>query len=205
MARLTKTFVNVNKVTVKDGISYAEDTLKQYVADTRPLPKGPSDPTAMPGDGLSWLFDNPVMTMLQKLNPLSILTEAATEAFGDDLKVPDIWPLVSAFTDAIPNLLSTEFANVMRLVEDFGSKFEQFVKDPSSAGQLAKDLLGDVLWTLIDAITAVIDAVMEILSGVISAGINIVSQTWKIPFVTSIYEWLTGQVCSSLEDRFCTR
>jgi phage-related protein len=199
MAGMTTKLVKINRPIVDEGIQLAHDKLKEFVDDKRPMPQGPSSPNSMLstiGEAATWIFDNPVLKTLERFNPLSLLTESAGEAFfeefPDALKIPNIWPLVQVLLKHVGNVLEKEFATLITLLEDFVSKVKDTLHDPSTALQNLKDFLGDCLWTLFDVIKNVITEIYDMIGDVLQPIFTLMTSEWKIPVLTSIYDFITG-------------
>jgi hypothetical protein len=129
---------------------------------------------------------------------LSIISDTIGEAFdeelGDIFRVPNFFSLVSVFTTNLSTLLETELANLLRFANDLKERGQAVLDNPSSLLEELNALLGDFFWTVVDAIKGVVMAIWDIIGGLVTAAFDIAKSTWKIPFVTAIYEWFAGQV-----------
>jgi hypothetical protein len=210
MKQKTATFVAVNTTVVDDGIKRAEDRLKKYLADDRPLGDPKIVNNAVVGKALgafSWLLTNPVVQMFGMLNPMGILysitIEGVSEAFEEELastiEIPDLGELISIATGTLPELVEKEFVNLLRFTGDIVAKVDGVVKDPGSILEQLKELGGDLIWTALDAVKLVLEAVWEIFGKFLKGGLELIDGIWKIPMVTSIFEDMAGQVSRSSE------
>ncbi|KAK2604005.1 hypothetical protein QQS21_003841 [Conoideocrella luteorostrata] len=148
----TNMFMKMNKGAIRAGFDLARGTLHDYIRDNRPAPK------AEPGGKsiLGWLFDNPIIKFLMRFNPFSIMVEAASEAareeFGESFRFPDFSAIVNIFTKALPAGLEDQMLNIMRLLDSVQVRFASFKNDAKTALNELRGLLGDIFWTLFDAI-----------------------------------------------------
>lgn len=192
------TFMKVNKGAIRAGFDLARDTIDDYIRDDRPAPK------ADPGSKsiLGWLFDNPIIKFLMRFNPFTVIIEAASEAmgeeFGEDFRFPDFSALVNIFTKALPEGLEEQIDNIMRLLDSFQTRWGSFKNNPASALNEFRGLLGDIFWTLFDAIQSFILTLWEVLTLVFDQLFELLGGAWKIPGVTSVFESFTGQEFSLL-------
>jgi hypothetical protein len=194
-------FTKVNRSTLDQGLDSIKAKLEAYIADTRKAPQAANEnPRSLLRDSpLAWLFDNPVIKFLMKFNPLSIILEAAGEAFeegelGEMFQFPSFAALNDILTDTLPRILESQLANLVRLLEDMAEKLQPMIKDPSTTFSVLKDLLQNVFWTLFDAIKLMIQGVWDIMGGIIEQAMEFFKGKWKLPLITSLFEWYAEQV-----------
>ncbi|KUJ14212.1 uncharacterized protein LY89DRAFT_132544 [Mollisia scopiformis] len=194
----TNIFMKTNKAAIVEGMDLARDKIDDYIKDKRPHPKTPDGKKSM----LAWLFDNPIMKFLMRFNPFSILIEAAqgaiAEEFGDEFRIPDFSPLVKIFSETIPKALEAQLANAMRLIDSLMIRLQGFVANPKSILDQISSFLADSFWTIFDAISNLITMFWEVATGVFQQAFELISGVWRIPYVTSIFEYTTGQEYSFL-------
>lgn len=194
-------FTKVNRSTLDQGLDSIKEKLEAYIADTRMAPKAANEnPRSLLRDSpLAWLFDNPVIKFLMKFNPISIILEAAGEAFEEEglsemFQFPSFAALNNILTDTLPRVLESQVANLTRLLEGMADKLQPLIKDPSTTFSVLKDVLRDVFWTLFDAIKLMIQGVWDIMGGLIEQAMEFFKAKWKLPLVTSLFEWYAEQV-----------
>lgn len=194
-------FTRTNRDTLDRGLDVIKEKLEAYIADTRVAPKASCDnPRSMLRDSpLAWLFDNPVLKFLMKFNPISIILEAAGEAFEEEglsdlFQFPSFTALNSIMTETLPRLLESQLDNLMRLVESLAAKFGPMLKDPSIAFAVLQEALRDIFWTLFDAVKLMVQGVWDIMGGLLEQTMEFLKGKWKLPLVTSLFEWYAEQV-----------
>ena len=109
-------------------------------------------------------------------------------------KIPDTSRIISLLTQTLPALLQKEFAKVFRFAADIMTKAEEVMKDPATVVQKFKDLTWDLVWAVYDAVKAVLGEIWELFGKCLLGTFDIIEGVWKVPAITSVYEWMTGQV-----------
>lgn len=192
-------FISRNGRTINDGIEELRNYLLPYVQDSRPAPQVNGKPDSLKSSPLRWLFDNPILKFIMKFNPLTIILEAAGEAFdeselADMFEGPSLAPLLSIFTEILPKLMDEQLGIFFRLIEDLQEKATQFARNSGGFLDQVKSLMGDAMWTMFDSLKSILMTIWEIFGKVIEQVFELAMGTWKIPLITSVWEWFAEQV-----------
>jgi hypothetical protein len=202
---ITSRFLEKNKSTLQSGFNSVRENLQPVLKDTRRPTSSDieSNDTADILTQISWVIQNPVFRELQKLNPMKILLEAigeaAAEEFSDLIKLPSMDNLDSILTNTIPKLVTDEIDIIKRFFEDI---FDQVQKAATSPADFADRLLGailnDALWTIFDSTEKISMAMFEILVSLLKQLIGLLTDTIKIPLLTTMFEVVAEQDFSVL-------
>ena len=213
----SKVFIQVNEKTVDDTFETTREGVQSFIADTRPLPRQKNERVTaedlLRNNPVRWLSDNPMVKTLMKMNPIKILIEASTEAFQEetqidlskDIKFPSFQPLSSILTEILPDLIASQIENFLRLIKDVWQKMQKVLNNPETLWDQSKALLQDMVWTVFDGIKELVLAIWKSLGACVDQAFEFMTGTFKIPKLTTWYEFYTGQVsvwfCPRLTER----
>ncbi|KAL0945253.1 hypothetical protein HGRIS_000763 [Hohenbuehelia grisea] len=192
---LMSDFFVINRSVFEENITVARRVLSEYVKDTRiPLtvPGKPKEPNPLV-KLLGWIFNNPIVQWILKHNPLTWLMNEAADIVGDDIRLPDISPLASIFTDLLPDL----FVDQLDLLTQFGksvvSVIIRLVAGEIDFGGAMTELLGDTFWSVFDSVTGIATTIFDALGKFFAALFNFFTQEINMPFITDTWVAFTRQ------------
>jgi hypothetical protein len=165
--------------------------------------KSPQDPHAVIANSpFSWLFDNPIITILMKLNPLPFiletLSESAGELLGDDFSFPSIGKFSQKATEILNNAFQSELSIVITLLESLWNRIKDVAKDVTKVLEALQGALKDIAHALFNAIRTGIKAIWSLIPEFIELVNTFLKGKWKIPFITDFFTWYADQVCAIL-------
>ncbi len=135
-----------------------------------------------------FILNNPIINALAPFNPISILSDAMGQEFGDDIHFPSGKSITDIFDRIIPKLMEEEFTNMIGLFEDISQKITDMLSGKLSPSDTAQQLLADTLWTVIDAMAALFAAVVDIFGDLLVALQELCTGVWKIPHLTELWK-----------------
>jgi len=178
-----------------------EHDLQPFIGDKSNPKVGPAkDPRAgLRNSPLAWLFDNPVLNLIIKLNPMSIIMEALGEAWeeelGDDIKFPNF----SNFTTKLREILTKTFENEAEIFFDLLGKLWDRVKDVandfSKVLEVLKGAIQDIAYALFNAVRTAVRGIWDMMSEMMTLVVTFLDGEWKLPFITPLFKWFADQVC----------
>ncbi|ORX91992.1 hypothetical protein K493DRAFT_355006 [Basidiobolus meristosporus CBS 931.73] len=180
-------FLETNKEVVPLFFNNCRQMLEQFLEDPR-LPSSES-PTKEKG-AFAWLFNNPVVRLLGKMDPLGWIEEAAEEEIGE-IKAPDIKGMVSSLMGVLGDLAEDQLELLSRLMETIINDIAK--TNSKNVDQTILRSLSGVIWMLFDTLENLVDKAYDAMIILVRGLRSVITGTWKIPGLTDIWEDLTGQ------------
>ncbi|TKX20951.1 hypothetical protein C1H76_6802 [Elsinoe australis] len=197
--RMTIDCVDDNVAKLETTFTNSVDSLKKYIKDERPpamkdakngfLKEISDSPVAK---GLQWLFDNPVWKIISKFNPVNILLETLVESVSEELSGIGIQDshAFDKLSKVITDFATKEFDNISRLAEDLKDRFSKVVKNGANFAQELSGLLGDALWTLLDAVKILVVSILDAVAAIVEGLFNTMDATWNLGWISDLFtEW----------------
>ncbi|KAJ4303815.1 hypothetical protein N0V90_002716 [Kalmusia sp. IMI 367209] len=180
-------------------IENTRSNLSTYIKDQRaPLqPNGDKFTDATRSTLLSqldFLFNNPIISTIEKYNPLTIFMDAVTGGISDalaetgtslSLTGDSVWTKILTI---LADFFVQEGENFTRLLEDTCTRISDVVADFSKAKQEVNALLGDAFWTLFDSIKILIVQLWKLITALIDGIMDLVAQELPVPIVKDLWE-----------------
>ncbi|KAL3419492.1 hypothetical protein PVAG01_09714 [Phlyctema vagabunda] len=185
-------FLDQNRSTLTQGIGKVRSKVEPIIKDTRPPAEVP-DPERPGSSFLQVLLDNPITEFLLKFNPLSWLLEVIGEEFGDMVKFPNLGESLMKIHGDIMSLLRDEMLNISRLVQDLVAKVKTVWNDRTQAPKVALEFVQNAFWTIFDGVARCLTAIYDIFTHQLEGMFELVMGTWKIPFITTLFEQVAKQ------------
>ena len=180
-----------NKASILDMFDDAEDNLKKYIDDPREPPR---DGANLPD--LSWIFNNPVVRLLSKINPLGWVMEAVAEELPD-IKLPSLGPLFDGITEAIGDRAEDQLKVVMQLWDTFMAELPKVLAKPKTVLTSLLRVAKSVVWALFDFRNLVV-VIYDAITVFVRELEPLLSAPWKLGALTETWEDITGSEFSIL-------
>ncbi|KAK4691407.1 hypothetical protein P7C71_g5588, partial [Lecanoromycetidae sp. Uapishka_2] len=177
---------------------------KPFVGDrSKPKVQSVPDPlAALRNSKVGWLLDNPVIAMLARFTPISIIMEAQMEAmeeeYGPSFQIPSLTGLLNLVSTTLVDLVGEEVKIVVLLLQDLWEKIKDVIHNPSLVLEKLKSSFQDVFYAIFDAIKALVKSIWQLMGQVMEEISNFLRQEWKIPLTTALFEWYADQNFSFL-------
>ncbi|KAJ3535989.1 hypothetical protein NM208_g6908 [Fusarium decemcellulare] len=153
--------------------------------------------TALRKSPLAWLFDSPIINMIMRFNPVSViieaLSESLTEELSDFIQMPDIFEHFRAAFSTLGNVAQKEFDVFWDLLTRFWERIKDFASDPSRILELLKEGFQDFFHTIFDAVKTLITGLWEAIGQFMDGLLSFFKAEWKIPIISRLFEWYAGQ------------
>ncbi|KAF3931579.1 hypothetical protein ABW19_dt0209250 [Dactylella cylindrospora] len=191
MANTTARFLEKNRSSVQDLFNDSAFQLSQFVDDPR-VPNIQNEQNREP----SWMdaiFNNPLVKLVSKINPIEWVMEAASEEVPD-MKLPDFGTMLSEMAAVLTDTVTTESEILTRLIKTFIEQVQNAIKnfDPMEILNCVLNSLKAIIWTVFETMENFAlkfwDALIVFVRGISS----ILSSPWKIPGITDVWEEITG-------------
>ena len=111
---LPQQFLASNSENLDDWFRRLEQDLAPVIGDRTLLSVGAAKDSneQLKNSPLSWLFDNPIVNFIMKLNPIPVAMEALTESFGEELgndfPVPNLGQVTQRAAEALSKAFHKE-------------------------------------------------------------------------------------------------
>lgn len=135
------------------------------------------------------LLNNPIVSILLDLNPMSWIAEAALEEAGESIKYPtmslDEGPSIF---ESMARVLGQVWDALQDLMVDVASSV---IDDPSSLLDKIMARLQQFIWLLVDELKNIGTDLVNFLVKGLDALTNFLKEEWNIPLLTDVWEDLT--------------
>ncbi|KAF5647296.1 putative RNA-directed DNA polymerase from transposon X-element [Fusarium sp. NRRL 52700] len=171
-----------------DRLEQTIDIVGEFIASFISRPYSQGHQSDMKSSGGS-ILDNPIISNLLKFNPLRWIMEAITEEIGDDVQIPSLNINIG------PQLLQTlkkQFDILFGFLKRSWSSFEAAIGQPNDVMEHLYNIFEDGFWTIFDSLKAIILEIYGLVMNSFDAIRSFCQGRWKIPFVTDLWEELTG-------------
>ncbi|KAG5753245.1 hypothetical protein H9Q70_004091 [Fusarium xylarioides] len=181
---LTSRFLHHNH----DRLGQTIDIVGEFIASfiSRPYSQGHQSDTESSGGSI---LDNPIISNLLKFNPLSWIMEAIAEEIGDDVQIPSLNINIGS---QLLQTLKNQFDILFGFLKRSWSSFEAAIGQPSDVMEHLYNIFKDGFWTIFDSLKAIILDIYGLVMNSFDAIRNFCQGKWKIPFMTDLWEELTG-------------
>ncbi|KAF4428349.1 hypothetical protein FACUT_9380 [Fusarium acutatum] len=146
---------------------------------------------------LAWLFDNPVVNMIMRFNPVSVILDALSESFDEELggfvQIPNIFSHFRKAFGTLGHVAEKQSDLFLDLLTRFWDRIKDFVSQPSRILELLKDGFQDFFRTIFDAIKTLITGLWESVGQFMDGLLSFINDKWKIPILTRLFKWYTDQ------------
>ena len=208
---LPQQFFASNSDNLDDWFRRLEQDLAPVIGDRTPLSvDAAKDPNEqLKNSPLSWLFDNPIINFIMKLNPLPVVMEAFTESFGeefgDDFKVPNLGQFAQRAAEALSKVFHKEIDVLLDLFQRLWNRIQSVARNPAKVQENLKGAFQDIAHALFDTVENIMKGLWQFMIEMFGFVVTFIEGIWKIPLLTDFFEWFTDQVCLSYihEPSYC--
>lgn len=205
------TFANATLTSVVDSfmllrpiivgyLDAARDSLASVIKDKREAPERKKD--CNPLGFLSWLLDNPIINLLVKYSPVHWLMTQVGEIIEDEIKFPNLSPILKILRDAVGEFLMEQAQNLSNLGADFIKKLKDFASGSSGFLSTLGAVLGDAIWTCYDFVRSLILKVFDVIGPIVVALKDVLNFEMKFPIVSDLWDVLTDGVPLTMMNLF---
>ncbi|ORX98814.1 hypothetical protein BCR34DRAFT_628299 [Clohesyomyces aquaticus] len=179
---LSSRYLHHHRETLIDGIDTIGKFFEQLVGSPADIPSWTPEENRSGG-----FFDNPIISNLLKLNPLSWIMEAIVEELGNDFK---ILALDLNLAGQIFAALKDQFELLWGFLQRSWTAVRAAITEPAAVMDYLQGVLRDGFWTIFKAIKAIIIRVFDLFLNSYDAITNFCRGKWKIPYLTDLWEEL---------------
>lgn len=185
---------------IESAVEEARNTMMKRIKDQRaPLqPGGDKLTSALKSSSmfksLEFFFNNPIMSTIQKYNPLNIFMDAIEGGISDalvetgtniNLTEDSVWTKILGI---LAEFFIQEGENIMRLFEDLKTRITSIVTDFNKAKVEANAILGDAFWTFFDSIKILVVQLWKLLTALIDGILDLVAQELPVPIINELWK-----------------
>jgi hypothetical protein len=181
-------FLTVNRESMTDLLDDVAALVRRFIDDPRGLPK--EDQEKKPSLS-SRIMDNPVIRLLSSINPVSWIMEAIEEEIGE-LHVPSLAPLLQEMQQVIGKSMDHESQIISQLLDTLIEQFEMARNGKKGVLEAFMASLQGTFWTLFDALRTMLEGLYDCMLVLIRGIAPILTEVWKIPGLTDLWEDITG-------------
>ncbi|KUJ19606.1 uncharacterized protein LY89DRAFT_717075 [Mollisia scopiformis] len=190
--------VRANSQNLDDLFDLMEMGLKPYLGNNTKIQSSEDPNTRLKKSPLGWLFDNPVIKIIMKLNPLSIILEAFAEEFdasglGDDFEVPNFVEFLTPLATTLWNGFQTVVVDLLDFIKDLWSKVSDAASDPSKSMEKIREVFQAGFWFLFNTVKTLVKTAWQAVGDFMDGLVKFLEAKWKFPFITSLFEWYAEQ------------
>ncbi|EHK96089.1 hypothetical protein M7I_8224 [Glarea lozoyensis 74030] len=179
---LSSRYLHHHRASLVDGIDIIGKFFEGLIGSPATITSSPPEDNSEGG-----FFSNPIISNLLKFNPLSWILEAITEELGDDFKIPSLdLNLVGQIFAA----LKEQFELLWGFLQRSWTEVRAAISEPDTVMEHLQNVLRDGFWTIFNAIKVIILRVFDLFLNSYDAIANFCRGTWKIPFITDLWEEL---------------
>lgn len=162
--------------------------VRPFIDDPRGLPK--EDQEKKPSLS-STIMKNPVIRLLSSINPISWIMEAIEEEIGE-FHVPSLAPLLQEMQQVIGKSMDHESQIISQLLDTLIEQFEMARNGKKGVLEAFMASLQGTFWTLFDTLRTMMEGLYDCMLVLIRGIGPILTEVWKIPGLTDLWEDITG-------------
>lgn len=196
--RLPGQIIKSNAHSITEFFDIIELGLKPYLDDETPIESRTNPDDLVKDSPLAWILDNPIMKIMRRLNPISIIVEAASEEFadaglGEDFQVPDIASYLSPVARTLCDAFKSIIGQFIDFFKGIASDLIACANDPSKAMTLIKKAMQKAFRFLFNTVKTLVTTAWTVIGEVMDAVVQFLEAKWKIPLVTTLFTWYAEQ------------
>ncbi|KAJ5726254.1 uncharacterized protein N7483_007611 [Penicillium malachiteum] len=181
-------FLTVNRESMICLLDDVAALVQRFIDDPRDLPKENQEQKPSLSSGI---MNNPFIRLLLTINPISWIMEAIEEEIPD-IQVPSLTPLLQEMQQVVGRSMNREGQIIRQLLDTLIEQFEKARNGNQTVLAAFMTSLQGTFWTLYDTLRTMVEGLYDWILVFIRGIGSILTQVWKIPGLTDLWEDITG-------------